>query len=147
MIKHAKKRGRLRRRSSGHTQHWETIMNISKHQNSRYSLVAIFSTVLAVGLAQPTSAGALVGPDIKVLYEDLAINTEQGSLKLLKRIEVASARVCARLDHGDLASRSNAKACSRKVTAAAIKNVNHPMLLAVYNSKLGVAPPLASLSK
>lgn len=122
-------------------------MNISKYQKTGYNLVAIFCAALAVGLAGPANAGEQVGPDIAVSYTDLAIETEQGASKLLKRIEGAAGRVCDRLDHGTLVSRSNAEACSRKVTAAAVTKMNHPMLLAVYNSARGVTPPLASLKK
>ncbi len=122
-------------------------MNISKYQKSGYNLVAILCATLAVGLAGPANAAEQVGPDIAVRYADLAIDTEQGATKLLKRIEGAAGRVCARLDHGTLVSRSNAQACGRKVTAAAVSKMNHPMLLAVYNSARGVTPPLASLTK
>jgi UrcA family protein len=122
-------------------------MNISKYQKSGYNLVAILCATLAVGLAGPTNAAEQVGPDIAVRYADLAIDTQQGATKLLKRIEGAAGRVCARLDHGTLVSRSNAEACSRKVTAAAVSKMNHPMLLAVYNSSRGVTPPLASVTK
>jgi UrcA family protein len=122
-------------------------MNISKYQKPAASLVAIFCATLAVGLAGPANATDLVSPDITVRYGDLAIDTEQGASKLLKRIEGAADRVCARLDHGSLVSRSNAEDCSRKVTAAAVNQVNHPMLLAVYSSARGMSPPIASLTK
>ena len=121
-------------------------MNTSKHQKSG-SVFAIFSAVLAVGLSGPTSAADYVGPDVQVRYGDLAIDTEKGSIQLLKRIESAANRVCAKLDHGDVSSRSNMKNCQREVTVAAINKVNHPMLLAVCNSKKGVAPELAGVSK
>ena len=110
-------------------------MNISK---------TISCAALALGLAGPTIAVEQVGPDIAVRYADLAIDTEQGATELLKRIEGAAGRVCASLDHGTLVSRSNAEACSRKVTAAAVNRVSHPMLLAVYNSARGVSPPIAA---
>jgi len=120
-------------------------MNISKTSCCR--LVAIFCATLAVGLSAPANATDLTGPDITLRYENLAIDSEQGASLLLKRIEVAAGRVCARLDHGSLASRRNAQACSRKLTADAVSKVSHPMLLAVYNSKGQVAPPVASLTK
>ena len=122
-------------------------MNISKYQKSAASLIAIFCVALAVGLAGPANAAEQVGPDIAVRYADLAIDTEQGASKLLKRIEGAAGRVCARLDHGTLVSRGNAEACSRKVTAAAVNRMNHPMLLAVYNSASGASRQIASLTK
>jgi UrcA family protein len=126
------------------TPHWEKTMNISKYQKSSYSLVAIFCAALAAGLGGPANATDLVGPDITVRYGDLAIDTEQGASTLLKRIEGAADRVCARLDHGSLVSRRSAETCSRKVAAAAVNQVNHPMLLAVFNSARGVSPPIAA---
>ena len=122
-------------------------MNMSKNQKSTCSLVAIFCATLIAGLAGPANAADLVGPDIAVRYGDLAIGTEQGASTLLKRIKGAAGRVCVRLDHGSLVSRNNVKTCNRKVTAAAVNKVNHPMLLAVYNSARGAAPPIASLTK
>jgi UrcA family protein len=120
-------------------------MNISK--KASYHLVAIFCATLTVGLSAPANATDLTGPDVAVRYENLAIDTEQGASLLLKRIEAAAGRVCARLDHGSLASRKNAQACSQKLTADAVSKVSHPMLLAVYNSAGRVAPPVASLTK
>ena len=122
-------------------------MNISNYRKSGCRLAAIFGGALAVALAGPTNAGDLVGPDITVRYGDLTIDSEQDASKLLKRIEGAADRVCAPLDNGSLGARGNAKACSQAVTAAAVNKVNHPMLLAVYNSARGATPPLASLTK
>lgn len=122
-------------------------MTISKPQKSCNHLAAILCATLTAGLSVPTNATDLVGPDITVQYDGLAIETEQGAAQLLKRIEGAAGRVCARLDHGSLASRRNAQTCSWKLTADAVNKVNHPMLLAMYNSKGRVVPPVASLTK
>jgi UrcA family protein len=122
-------------------------MKISTCQKTGYSLVAIACAALSVGLAAPANAGEQVGPDIAVRYADLAIDTGPGAANLLKRIEGAADRVCSRLDHGTLVSRSNAESCSQKVTAATVNKMNQPMLLAVYKSARGVTPPLASLTK
>jgi len=122
-------------------------MNISKYQKSGYRPVAILCAALAVGLAGPANATDLVGPDITVRYGDLAMDTEQGASTLLKRIEGAAHRVCARLDRGSLVSRNVVRACNREVTADAVNKVNHPMLLAVHKSVRGVTPPIASLTK
>jgi UrcA family protein len=121
-------------------------MNISKYPKSRGGLVAaVFATL--VGLSAPANADVLVGPDITVRYENRNLNTEQGASRLLKRIEAAAATVCARLDHGSLASRRNALNCGRKLTADAVGKVNHPMLLAVYTSAGRASPPVASLTE
>jgi UrcA family protein len=122
-------------------------MNISKYPKSRGGLVAAVCATLAVGLSAAANADVLVGPDITVRYENRTLDTEQGASRLLKRIEGAAATVCARLDHGSLASRRNALNCSRKLTADAVGKVNHPMLLAVYTSAGRASPPVAGLTK
>jgi UrcA family protein len=122
-------------------------MNISRYQTTSLRLAAILCITLAAGLSVPTQAADLVNPDIAVRYDSVAIESEQGAAQLLKRIEGAAGRVCARLDHGDLASRTKARACSRKLTADAVIRVNHPMLLAVYNSAGRVAPSVARLTQ
>jgi UrcA family protein len=121
-------------------------MNISTRQNCFNSL-AIACAALMVSLTPPLHAGEMVGPDITVPYADLAVDSEQGASKLLQRIEWAAQRVCARLDHGTLASRANAKACRQTVAAAAVQKVNHPMLQAVYDSARGARPAVASLGR
>jgi len=122
-------------------------MNISKYQKSGFRLVAIMCAALAVGLAGPVNATDLVGPDITVRYGDLALDTQQGASTLLKRIEGAAGRVCARLDRGSLVSHKVVKTCNREVTAAAVNKVNHPMLLAVHKSVRGETPTVARLTK
>lgn len=107
----------------------------------------IFGATLLAVLSLPTLASELVGPDITVNYADLAIDEAAGATQLLKRIEAAAGRVCARLDHGDLASRANAADCRRQVTAAAVNKVNHPMLLAVYDAKRGATETVATANK
>ena len=68
-----------------------------------------------------------------------------GATQLLTRIEVAANSVCARLDHGDVASRANRQRCEQKLTAAAVAKVNHPVLAQVYESAHRTAPRVAAL--
>ena len=122
-------------------------MDFSTRRNSGGDRLGIVFTALALGLAGAANAYSLVGPDIRVSYSDLAIETEQGATTLLQRIELAAQRVCAPLDHGSQESRANVKACREKATAAAVSKVNHPMLQAMYNLAKGVSPPVASLGR
>jgi UrcA family protein len=122
---------------SDHQQLTETPMNTK----------ALFATALLAALSLPSLATDLTGPDITVNYADLAIDEAPGATQLLKRIEAAAGRLCARLDHGDLASRSNARDCRRQVTAAAVYKVNHPMLLAVYDAQRGATETVANANK
>jgi len=121
-------------------------MKTSTRQNCCNGL-AIACATLMISLTPPLHAGEIVGPDITVRYADLAIDTEPGASKLLRRIEWAAQRVCARLDHGTLASRANASACRQELATAAVQKVNHPMLQAVYDSARGARPAVASLGR
>jgi UrcA family protein len=121
-------------------------MNISKQTKSGYRLIAIFGAALAIGAAAPAHAQDLTGRDIAVRYEKHALDTERGAARLLIRIEGAARRVCEPLDHGDLASRDNAKDCVAQATAAAVYRVNHPMLVAAYNSTQ-ITPSVASVAR
>jgi UrcA family protein len=109
------------------------------------ALLAIAAAAMA--FATPTLAGSLTGPDVAVQYSDLDIDTVDGATQLLTRIKVAADRVCAPLDHGDLASRAKQDQCHLKLTAAAVSKVDHPVLAAVYKSAYPNAPSVAALAK
>lgn len=100
---------------------------------SRFFRAGAFAAAALV-LALPAAAGALTAPDVAVRYADLDIGSVAGATQLLQRIEAAADQVCARLDHGDLASRANRDRCEQKLTAAAVAKVNHPVLAQVYES-------------
>jgi UrcA family protein len=113
-------------------------MRLKHSKENPMNTKAILCTALLAALSLPSLSADLVGPDITVRYADLDIDVAPGAAQLLKRIEAAAGRVCARLDHGDLASVSHAQQCRRQVTAAAVSKVNHPMLQAAYDAKRGV---------
>ena len=119
-------------------------MTISKELKSCGALLAIAAAAL---VATPTLAGSLTGPDVSVPYSDLDIDTVDGATQLLTRIKVAADRVCAPLDHGDLASRAKHDQCHVKLTGAAVAKVDHPVLAAVYKSAYPNAPSVAALAK
>lgn len=119
-------------------------MNTSHVHKACGGFLAI--AVAAMALAAPTVAGNLTGPDVKVAYSDLDIDTADGASQLLKRINGAASRVCASLDHGDIASRANVAQCHQKLTAAAVAKVNHPVLAAIYKSAHPDASPVATLT-
>ena len=121
-------------------------MNTTTRQQSGNSLRIVF-TALTMGLAASTNAADFVGPDVAVSYEVRSAATEQGATQILQRIEGAAQRVCARLDHGTLVSRTNAKACRQEVTAAAVSKVNHPMVQAAHDLAKGLKAPMAKLDR
>ena len=120
-------------------------MNTLKERNSRGGLLVIAAAALVLGT--PTFAASLAGADVNVGYSDLDIDTVDGATQLLDRIKSAADRVCAPLDHGDIASRANRSKCHMKLTAAAVSRVDHPVLAAVYKSAYPNAPSFAAVTK
>jgi UrcA family protein len=126
--------------------HPEKIMKTNARKPAA-NYLATACAALVLGLAAPLHAGEVTGPDVTVRYGDLAIDTEPGARKLLQRIESAAQRICAPLDHGDLASRANEMRCRAELTAAAVDKVKHPMLQAAFDAARGIRPPMASLGR
>jgi UrcA family protein len=116
------------------------------HSAPAYSVVAAICTILALGHAAPALAGGMVGPDITVQFGDLAIDTTQGAMQLLQRIDAAAANVCAPLNHGDIASRANRDRCREKLVAEGVAKVNQPMLFAAYKDARHMAPRIARVT-
>ena len=97
--------------------------------------------------AGPTLASGITGRDITVRYADIDAGTIDGATVLLRRIEGAASRVCAPLDHGDLASATRRESCEQKLTAAAVSRVNSPALASVYRSAYREAPRVIAQAK
>ena len=98
------------------------------------SLIAAVSAISSLPLAAPAFASDITGRDVAVQYADLDVETVDGATRLLQRIEAAAGRVCAPLDHGDLASRRSRDACEHKLTSNAVSQVDSPALASVYQS-------------
>jgi UrcA family protein len=100
------------------------------------SLVAMALAAVAatLSIASNASAADITGRDVSVIYSGFDAGNVDGATLLLRRIESASARVCAAIDHGDLASRSRRLACERQLTADAVTRVGSPVLADVYRS-------------
>jgi UrcA family protein len=92
---------------------------------------ALFAAAASLSVA---SAAGPAGRDVSVTYSSADAGTVDGATLLLRRIEAASARVCAPLDHGDLSSRSRRQACERQLTGDAVSRVNSPVLADIYRS-------------
>ena len=112
---------------------------------SRSFCGGVLAAAMALSPSVPALAGAVTGPDVAVRYSDIDVDTVAGATLLLKRIEVAADRVCARLDHGDLASRSNRERYEQKLIGATVAKVNQPMLVQVYESARRTPPRVAAL--
>lgn len=105
-------------------------------------LGAVVALTLAPAL--PAPASDLFARDVVVAFADLDIDTVEGAGRLLGRIEGAAARVCAPLDHGDLASRARERACRQRLTEAAVARVDNPVLASVHASARRAMPSLAN---
>jgi UrcA family protein len=87
------------------------------------------------GLPRGAVAGAAVGdiPAVTVAYDDLNVDSAQGSAALYARIAAAAREVCATPDDiRDLGALATARTCERQAIARAVQAVNSPRLAAVY---------------
>jgi len=97
-------------------------------------VTALLAAAATLSIASTAVAAGITGRDVSVTYSAVDAGRVDGAILLLRRIEAASARVCAPLDHGDLASRSRRLACERQLTADAVTRVGSPVLADVYRS-------------
>jgi len=93
------------------------------------TVLATCTAIGAVGSARAASANAA---GLTVRYSDLNLSTEQGALILYGRIVAAAYRVCAADNMLDLNAMAAARACREEAIAKAVRDVNSPMLAAVY---------------
>ena len=98
-----------------------------------FTVLAACTAIGAVGSAQAANANP---PALKVHYSDLNLSTEQGSLALYGRIVRAARQVCAVADIRELRTVAAANACRDEAIARAVRDVNSPMLAAVYAERL-----------
>lgn len=120
-------------------------MNIRANTRAGHSLFIL--AMLAPGYVTPSLAAGAYGPDVTVGYADINVDTVEGATVLLTRIKAAATRVCAPLDHGDLASRATRDACRGKLTAAAVAQMDRPVLKAVYESSRPASPSIVALTE
>ena len=98
-----------------------------------FTVLAACTTLGVVGSAHAASDDV---PSLTVRYSDLNIATEQGSQALFSRIVVAAGVVCGPDDIRDLHAIADAKICRAQANARAVRDVNSPMLAAVYAARL-----------
>ena len=100
---------------------------------------ALISSVAIASAAEDTQK--------TVTYTELTASSAQGAAALYNRIRMASAEVCAPLDHGDLVSKMHMKACMQKAIVDAVSQVNQPALTAVYNARNRGSLPTVAAAK
>ena len=109
--------------------------------------LAALAAIALLPFAASATASDITGRDITVHYADLDARSPEGAAVLLQRIKGAAERVCAPLDHGDLASRNRRQACEQKLTAAAVTGVDSPALASLYQSARRDAPRVIALAQ
>lgn len=109
--------------------------------------LAALAAIALLPFAASAPASDITGRDITVRYADLDAGTIEGATLLLQRIQGAAGRVCAPLDHGDLASRSRRQVCQQKLTDAAVTGVDSPTLASLYQSARRDPPRVIALAR
>jgi UrcA family protein len=122
-------------------------MRKSHHPIAIGSPLAALAAIALLPFAASATASDITGRDITVRYADLDAGTIEGATVLLQRIQEAAGRVCAPLDHGDLASRNRRLACEQKLTAAAVTGVDSPTLASLYQSARRDPPRVIALAR
>lgn len=111
-------------------------MNTMNSSNRFRSLVAIaVFGVVGASFAGVATAGNPELLQLTVQYGDLNVSTARGAAILYNRIRTAAQGVCWPLDHGDVSSTRQLRACTHKAIVDAVARVDQPALLAVYNAK------------
>ena len=98
-----------------------------------FTVLAACTAIGAVGSAHAANANP---PALKVHYSDLNLSTERGSLALYGRIVAAARQVCSVEGIRDLKAVAALKDCREQAIAQAVRDVNSPMLAAVYAERL-----------
>jgi UrcA family protein len=119
---------------------------MKKHPRSLIA-TALIAVAASLSIASTASASGITARDVTVTYSAPDAGNVAGATLLLRRIEAASARVCAPVGHGDLASRSRRLACEQRLTADAVSRVNSPVLADVYRSMRGDASRVIALAR
>ncbi len=115
------------------------------HPAARGGIAASLLCALSLGAAaaSPITAAAVdeaFTARVTVAFSDLNPSEPRDALTLYRRIRSAATSVCWRLNDNDLSSRMHMQACVQKAIADAVRKVNRPALVAVYNAHY--RPPL-----
>jgi UrcA family protein len=101
-----------------------------------FAAAALFTGAFA---APALAADTMPATQIVRTY-DINMTTESGADQMLRRIRYAARAVCG-VNGGivSLSQRANGRACVREATADAVRQLNQPMVTAVYAERTGGA--------
>lgn len=100
--------------------------------------LASAACLLGVGATSAAAAATMTPEHVTVSYRDLDLSTPSGASILYARILKAAQLVCGYPDSADLGHNRLVAACNNKATAAAVTEVNRPLLTALHNERSGV---------
>ncbi|MFM9864968.1 MAG: UrcA family protein [Micropepsaceae bacterium] len=112
-------------------------------------LFAAALTLAAFAALAPAKASNVSGgdvPSLDVTYSDLNLGNRAGAETLLRRIRSAASEVCGgdpRRSFRDLRVKQQYRSCVRTAVDDAVRQVNAPMLTAVYRGVDAIEPRYA----
>jgi UrcA family protein len=98
---------------------------------------AIFGVLASSLAAVCMAADSIDTPTVTVKFADLNVSSPQGAEELYKRIVAAADQVCkdADIDSNLNESQTQRLACVDDAIAGAVKHLDQPRLVAIYNAK------------
>jgi UrcA family protein len=74
-------------------------------------------------------------PSVVVEYGDLNLESDRGARTLYVRIVSAAKQVCPQYRERSLSIKTRAFACQRQAIERAVREINHPRLVAIHSSR------------
>lgn len=105
------------------------------------STIRMFAAASMIAGTMPAFAGSSSSfvefPRVVVSYADINLATQSGAEIMLRRIFLAAKQVCGdRAGIRDTAERREIRFCLRVASANAVKEINAPMLTAVFEGRM-----------
>jgi UrcA family protein len=105
-----------------------------RHRTAVRIAMLVGSIITAAAAGNACAAGtATEVPSVVVRFADLDLATDQGVRSLYARIARAAHAVCPDARIRDLNAASQSRACQQQAIARAVREVNTPLLAAVYS--------------
>jgi UrcA family protein len=94
----------------------------------------LLGSIITAAAGSASAAGTVTDvPSVVVRFADVDLATDQGVRSLYARIARAAHVVCPDAPVGDLNAAAQSRACQQQAIARAVREVNAPLLAAVYS--------------
>jgi UrcA family protein len=112
----------------------------STQTSGRFAARLAWITILTLSastLAKPVGAAPTFAdmPQVTISYDDLDLTRPAGVVKLYRRIELAAARVCERVNSKAPQNIAATRICAEEAIARAVAQVGSPALSRYYASR------------